>query len=191
MRLIDTSSWIEAMRRDGDPGVRARVGGLMSRGEAAWCDMVLLELWNGVRGSAERTLLDSLAADVVLLPMTDGAWDRARQLARRSRAGGLTVRIEDGAGCPQYAAAVISGLTVGPSPAWLRDAVESVGGRSINNLVDATNYLLHGFGQAAGNLDFGPRVALPNFRTLLICLSRFGWLFIRFGSDFLVRQHST
>jgi predicted nucleic acid-binding protein len=91
MRLIDTSSWIEAMRRDGDPGVRARVGGLMSRGEAAWCDMVLLELWNGVRVSAERTLLDSLAADVVLLPMTDGAWDRARQLARRSRAGGLTV----------------------------------------------------------------------------------------------------
>lgn len=70
-----------------------------------------------------------------------------------ARAGGLTVRIEDGAGCPQYAAAVISGLTVGPSPAWLRDAVESVGGRSINNLVDATNYLLHGFGQPVHAFD--------------------------------------
>ena len=72
---------------------------------------------------------------------------------REARAGGVTVRIEDRAGCPQYAAAVIGGLTVGPSPAWLREAVEAVGGRSINNLVDATNYLLHGFGQPVHAFD--------------------------------------
>lgn len=62
-------------------------------------------------------------------------------------AGGLRVRVEDASDCSQYGAAVITGLSVGPSPEWLKAAVESVGGRSINNLVDATNYLLHGLGQ--------------------------------------------
>ncbi len=91
MRLIDTSSWIEAMRCDGDPGVRARVTYLMTTGEAAWCDMVRLELWNGVRGTAERKHLEALEADVVCLPMTDRAWERARVLAQKTRGEGLTV----------------------------------------------------------------------------------------------------
>ncbi len=68
-------------------------------------------------------------------------------------AGGLRVRLEDATDCPQYGAAVITGLTVGPSPAWLKAAVESVGGRSINNIVDATNYLLHGLGQPVHAFD--------------------------------------
>ncbi|MDQ8144971.1 MAG: phenylalanine--tRNA ligase subunit beta [Gemmatimonadota bacterium] len=72
---------------------------------------------------------------------------------REARAGGVTVRIEERAECSQYGAAVLSGLTVAPSPAWLRAAVEAVGGRSINNLVDATNYLLHGFGQPMHAFD--------------------------------------
>ncbi|MBM3885813.1 MAG: phenylalanine--tRNA ligase subunit beta [Gemmatimonadetes bacterium] len=72
---------------------------------------------------------------------------------REARAGGVTVKIDERADCPQYGAAVLSGLTVGPSPAWLRAAVEAVGGRSINNLVDATNYLLHGFGQPMHAFD--------------------------------------
>ncbi len=72
---------------------------------------------------------------------------------REVKAGGLTVRIEEPADCAQYGAAIISGLTVGPSPNWLRAAVEAVGGRSINNLVDATNYLLHGFGQPVHAFD--------------------------------------
>jgi phenylalanyl-tRNA synthetase beta chain len=72
---------------------------------------------------------------------------------REASAGGLRVRVEDAGDCPQYGAAVITGLTVGPSPDWLRACVESVGGRSINNIVDATNYLLHGFGQPVHAFD--------------------------------------
>ena len=87
-----------------------------------------------------------------------------------ARAGGLTVRVEDRAGCPQYAAAVIGGLTVGPSPAWLREAVEAVGGRSINNLVDATNYLLHGFGQPVHAFD----AATLQGQTLVVRRARSG-----------------
>jgi phenylalanyl-tRNA synthetase beta chain len=70
-----------------------------------------------------------------------------------AKGGGLTVEIDDRDDCPQYGAAIISGLRVGPSPAWLKEAVESVGGRSISNIVDATNYMLHGFGQPMHAFD--------------------------------------
>ena len=79
------------MRRDGDPVVRSRVQALMQSGEAAWCDFVRLELWNGLRGAAERKQMEALEADVTLLPTTEAVWARARELARRARAEGLTV----------------------------------------------------------------------------------------------------
>lgn len=91
MKLVDTSSWIDALRRDGDATVRARVIALMRSGEAAWCDLVRLELWNGLRGASERKQMEALEADVTLLPTTDAAWTKARELARRARAAGLTV----------------------------------------------------------------------------------------------------
>ena len=91
MKLVDTSSWIDALRRDGDAAVRARVQAVMQSGEAAWCDFVRVELWNGLRGAAERKQMEALEADVTLLPTTDAVWGRARELARRARAAGLTV----------------------------------------------------------------------------------------------------
>jgi len=66
---------------------------------------------------------------------------------------GVRVAVETPARCPRYVAVVVRGVTVGPSPDWLRARVESVGGRSISNVVDATNYLLHGFGQPAHAFD--------------------------------------
>lgn len=44
-------------------------------------------------------------------------------------------------GCPRFTARVIKGVRVGPSPAWLRESLESVGLRPINNVVDVTNYI--------------------------------------------------
>ncbi len=64
-----------------------------------------------------------------------------------------TVRIEDAASCPRYVAAVITGVQVGPSPDWLRQRLESIGQRSISNVVDATNYVLHGLGQPVHAFD--------------------------------------
>ncbi len=75
------------------------------------------------------------------------------RVEREGKAGSLAVRVEDPADCPQYGVAIVSGLTVGPSPDWLRACVEAVGGRSINNIVDATNYLLHGLGQPVHAFD--------------------------------------
>lgn len=49
--------------------------------------------------------------------------------------------------CDYYGAALISKVKVAPSPAWLKDAVEAIGQRSINNVVDITNYIMFGLGQ--------------------------------------------
>ncbi|HZF66626.1 MAG TPA: phenylalanine--tRNA ligase subunit beta [Gemmatirosa sp.] len=73
--------------------------------------------------------------------------------ARDASAGGVTVRIDDLEGCPRYCAAVIRGVRVGPSPEWLVQRLTGVGARSINNVVDATNYALHGLGQPMHAFD--------------------------------------
>ena len=66
---------------------------------------------------------------------------------------GVRVTVEDPESAPHYIAVVIRGVKVGESPAWLKARVESVGGRSINNVVDATNYVLHGYGQPVHAFD--------------------------------------
>lgn len=63
------------------------------------------------------------------------------------------VRVEDPAGCPRYAARVIRGVKVGPSPDWLRRRLESIGLRSINNVVDVTNFVLWETGQPLHAFD--------------------------------------
>src|SRR5688572_13738159 len=68
-------------------------------------------------------------------------------------AAGVAVSVEDVDGCPRYMAAIIRGVKVAPSPAWLVSRIEAVGSRSINNVVDATNYMLHGFGQPMHAFD--------------------------------------
>lgn len=65
----------------------------------------------------------------------------------------VTVRLEDTDGCIRYAGAVITGVKIGPSPRWLAQRIEAVGSRSINNVVDATNYMLLGFGQPMHAFD--------------------------------------
>ena len=80
------------------------------------------------------------------LPPVPGAESVDTPPARRETAegmvGGVRVAIEDAEGCPRFHGAVIRGVTVGPSPAWLRARLEAAGVRSINNVVDATNCVL-------------------------------------------------
>lgn len=78
--------------------------------------------------------------------------------------------------CPRYAGRFIQGVKIGPSPTWLKQRLESVGAKSINNVVDATNFVmlemgqpLHAFdaGQLAGSkiiVDRAPKG--ENFKTL-------------------------
>ena len=73
--------------------------------------------------------------------------------AVEASADGVTVRLSSPTQCPRYHAVIIRGVTIGPSPDWLRARLESVGSRSINNVVDATNYILLGLGQPVHAFD--------------------------------------
>jgi phenylalanyl-tRNA synthetase beta chain len=64
------------------------------------------------------------------------------------------VTILDSVACPRYAARLLAGLKVGPSPFWMRHRLNLAGLRAINNLVDVTNYVLWELGQPLHAFDF-------------------------------------
>jgi len=74
---------------------------------------------------------DSLTQSISLEPKTDK----------------IKVTIEDSENCRRFAAARITGVTVKASPDWLKERLEALGQRSINNVVDATNYVMLALGQ--------------------------------------------
>jgi phenylalanyl-tRNA synthetase beta chain len=66
----------------------------------------------------------------------------------------VAVRIDDPELCPRYTARVVRGVKIGPSPDWLRSTLEKVGLRSINNVVDVTNYVMMEIGQPLHAFDY-------------------------------------
>src|SRR5690349_11026920 len=93
--MVDSSAWSQALRRQGDAAVRARVQKLLTEQRAAWCDMVRLELWSGVRNDAERRTLDRLDGILPRLPITTDVWNAATVYASKGRAAGLTIPATD------------------------------------------------------------------------------------------------
>lgn len=65
-----------------------------------------------------------------------------------------SVTIDDPVGCPRYTARLLRGVKIGPSPEWLRNRIEAVGLRSINNIVDVTNFVMIELGQPLHAFDF-------------------------------------
>jgi phenylalanyl-tRNA synthetase beta chain len=66
----------------------------------------------------------------------------------------ISVVINDNGACPRYAGLVMTGVKVGPSPEWLQKRLKSIGLNPINNIVDCTNYILHGIGQPLHAFDY-------------------------------------
>lgn len=95
MILVDTSSWIHFLRATGDVAVRERVQRALATGEACWCSMVRLELWNGAGGERERKALRDFERALPDLPITADVWGVAADLARGARANAVTVPAAD------------------------------------------------------------------------------------------------
>lgn len=65
----------------------------------------------------------------------------------------ISVEVKDTDLCPRYVARVVKNIKIGPSPKWMRDRLAAQGIRSINNLVDITNYVMEEFGQPMHAFD--------------------------------------
>ena len=66
---------------------------------------------------------------------------------------GFELEVEDSELCPRYIGAIIENIKVAPSPVWLQDRLKAIGLSPINNVVDITNYILHGLGQPLHAFD--------------------------------------
>ena len=73
----------------------ARVRALLESGEAAWCPLGQLELWNGARGEVERRVMVEMAVSLPSLSIDDAVWLTACELARAARDKGHTVPATD------------------------------------------------------------------------------------------------
>ncbi|MBG86025.1 MAG: phenylalanine--tRNA ligase subunit beta [Verrucomicrobiales bacterium] len=103
--------------------------------------------WNSVIGIARE--IAALTANKLKLP------DPALPEPKAGKAEDhVAVRLDDPELCPRYAARVVKGVKVGPSPDWLRNTLEKVGIRSISNVVDVTNFVMLEIGQPLHAFDY-------------------------------------
>jgi len=65
----------------------------------------------------------------------------------------VEIVIEDQKACPRYSGLVLKGIEVKDSPDWMQDALKAIGLNPINNIVDATNYVLHEYGHPLHAFD--------------------------------------
>jgi phenylalanyl-tRNA synthetase beta chain len=90
----------------------------------------------------------------------------------------VAVRLCEPAWCPRYTARVVRGVQIGPSPDWMRSTLEKVGIRSINNVVDVTNYVMMEIGQPLHAFDYHLIARAPEGKpTILVRRAAEGELF--------------
>lgn len=87
-------------------------------------------------------------------PLDDPIFDLGENQDLEPTASSVQVTISDPARCDRYTARVIENVKVGPSPDWLAERITASGARSINNIVDATNYILFLLGQPLHAFDY-------------------------------------
>lgn len=94
MVLVDSSVWIEGLRRQGRLDVKVGLESLLEEYEACWCGPVKLEVLGGARAQ-DRRRLSACFACIPYRPMNDAAWESAKELFWRLRDQGLTIPWND------------------------------------------------------------------------------------------------
>jgi predicted nucleic acid-binding protein len=84
MVIVDSSVWIESLRREGNLHVKVALENLLEEYEAAWCGVVKLEVLGGARPQ-DREKLEVNFSCIPYLHMKDAAWDAAKKLSWRLR----------------------------------------------------------------------------------------------------------
>ncbi len=75
--------------------MRSRVEAALTTGEACWCPLIRLELWNGAAGDRDRKILRDFETVLPELAIDDEVWESADELARRARSAGVSVPATD------------------------------------------------------------------------------------------------
>lgn len=99
---------------------------------------------------SHRGIAKELSA-ILNIPLAKDPFKLDYDISKKSDA--VSVTIEDPALCRRYIAGYVTGVKVGPSPAWLKASLEAIGQRSINNVVDATNFVMFNIGQPLHAFD--------------------------------------
>ena len=94
MKLVDSSAWVEFLRRKGDPKVKNIVARLLQVDQAAYTCPIRFELLSGVKSGEESDLEQAFALSHHF-PFEQDDWVEAARLERRLRARGLTVPRND------------------------------------------------------------------------------------------------
>lgn len=87
-------------------------------------------------------------------PLTEDASKLAQYEQGEDVSKSVSVEITDSTRCARYSARLIENVKIGPSPKWLAERVMALGARSINNVVDVTNYIMFLYGQPLHAFDF-------------------------------------
>lgn len=90
----------------------------------------------------------------VSYPLASDAAKLPQFIAGSNVSEDVTLEVTDPERCPRYTARVIDNVKVAPSPAWLAERITAEGARSINNIVDVTNYILFLYGQPLHAFDY-------------------------------------
>ena len=110
-------------------------------------------------------------ASLLSVPLAHDPLNTLPELASTDK---IQISIENPDGCPRFTASLITGVEVRESPDWLKTRLNALGVRSINNIVDATNYVMYALGEplhaydadlftkTAGKWHFVIRNARPN-----------------------------
>lgn len=117
---------------------------------------------DGVEEVADETVIDisvlpnrasdclchrGMARELASLLGTNLIKDPLDQVVAITATDKISITIESTQACPRFSASLVTGVTVGESPLWLQTRLKALGVRSINNIVDATNYVMFSIGQ--------------------------------------------
>lgn len=95
-----------------------------------------------------------IAREVSVIEKSKVQSPESKDFKTEGKAGDFTsVEINDPDLCPRYAARIVRGVKIAPSPDWLTKRLGEIGQRPINNVADITNYVLHEFGQPLHAFD--------------------------------------
>ena len=83
------------LRSNGDVTVRGRVVRALDSGEACWCPIIRLELWNGAGGDRERKVLKEFERLLPELVIDGAVWGVAYELAPRARSASISIPATD------------------------------------------------------------------------------------------------